>query len=113
MPGEGLEPTRIAPPDPKSGASANSAIRAWSHSWETAPRSSRRLKPAFLFINGLQLEKPFRESRTTILAGKVRAGLVPPFELDGAGQSFMTCGSQHAKDRDIYLIDDCFGGLFL
>jgi hypothetical protein len=28
VPGEGLEPTRIAPPDPKSGASANSAIRA-------------------------------------------------------------------------------------
>jgi hypothetical protein len=28
MPGEGLEPTRIAPPDPKSGASANSATRA-------------------------------------------------------------------------------------
>ena len=28
MPGEGLEPTRISPPDPKSGASANSAIRA-------------------------------------------------------------------------------------
>jgi hypothetical protein len=28
LPGEGLEPTRIAPPDPKSGASANSAIRA-------------------------------------------------------------------------------------
>ena len=29
MPGEGLEPTRIAPPDPKSGASANSATRAY------------------------------------------------------------------------------------
>jgi hypothetical protein len=28
LPGEGLEPTRISPPDPKSGASANSAIRA-------------------------------------------------------------------------------------
>ncbi len=28
VPGVGLEPTRIAPPDPKSGASASSATRA-------------------------------------------------------------------------------------
>ena len=39
----------------------------------------RKLGPpeaCILFINGLQLEKPFREFRTTIPAGKVRAGLV-------------------------------------
>ena len=55
-----------------------------------------------LFINGLQLEKPFREFRTTILAGKVRAGLVSSvLELDGAGQSFMTCGAPAvAKDPE-------------
>jgi hypothetical protein len=28
MPGRGLEPLRISPPDPKSGASANSATPA-------------------------------------------------------------------------------------
>lgn len=30
MPGRGLEPLRISPPDPKSGASANSATPARS-----------------------------------------------------------------------------------
>ena len=37
MPGRGLEPLRISPPDPKSGASANSAT------------------PAYLIINDLQI----------------------------------------------------------
>src|SRR2546426_6485816 len=32
MPGRGLEPLRIAPPDPKSGASANSATLAQAQS---------------------------------------------------------------------------------
>ena len=37
MPGRGLEPLRISPPDPKSGASANSAT------------------PAYLIFNDLQI----------------------------------------------------------
>ena len=39
----------------------------------------RKLAPPearILFINALQLEKPFREFRTTIPAGKVRVDLV-------------------------------------
>src|SRR5437870_2867987 len=36
LPGRGLEPLRIAPPDPKSGASANFATLA---AWEIFPRA--------------------------------------------------------------------------
>ena len=35
MPRRGLEPLRIAPPDPKSGASANFATSAWDNANNT------------------------------------------------------------------------------
>src|SRR6266403_2372869 len=42
MPGRGLEPLRISPPDPKSGASANFATLANSVTSTTRNRPSRR-----------------------------------------------------------------------
>jgi hypothetical protein len=42
MPGRGLEPLRISPPDPKSGASANFATLALLIPTATVARTSRR-----------------------------------------------------------------------
>ena len=84
VPGRGLEPLRIAPPDPKSGASANFAtlVKGFSHSSTNSRASDRRGKPARGLFFGVITKGGFKnrfgvvaalqERRAYLLAAMIR-----------------------------------------
>ena len=69
MPGRGLEPLRISPPDPKSGASANFATLASSEQAAPPPITARAQKMQSVLQNHLAKFISVRDSRNRRVRG--------------------------------------------